>query len=252
MMDTPQACAVLGVTLPIAEGALKSAFRRKSLETHPDQNQGNTGEDFIMVKEAYDFLLGSEMILRATQMEFGAFTSDGTPLSELGKGLPMTKPGVKCEDCSGKGYNEQPIGHHVWETCPHCHGKYRLSVLPCKKCGGDGKFKRDGKVVGKCYQCNGTGEFKPKHPVTCKECNPYNKDGEFGQLMDELHTYDPIVEFIVWSEWKRGGDWGWIGYGLSHKGMIPRFKSVYHVCSKCKGTGEIELFNPVLKRNRLG
>jgi DnaJ-class molecular chaperone len=242
---------VLGVTLPIAEGALKSAFRRKSLETHPDRDEGSN-EDFIMVKEAYDFLIGTEMILRMLDEERDACTMDGTPLSNLGNGLPITKSGVKCEDCLGKGYNEQPIGTHTWKVCPHCNGKFKLTELPCKKCGGDGKFRRNGKVVGKCYQCNGGGTFKPKFPVTCKECNPLNKEGEFGKILADLHMHDPIIEHIIRSEWSRGGDWGWIGFGRSHKGMIPKFTTNYHVCHKCKGTGEIELFNPVLKRNRLG
>lgn len=249
-MDTIYACATLGVTLPIAEGALKSAFRRKSLETHPDQ--GGNNEDFIQVKEAYDLLVASDMILRISKKEEQARTVCGTLLNKLGKGLSVTKSGVKCEDCSGKGYIEQPVAGHSWQTCPYCHGKYKLTELPCRKCGGDGKFRRNGKVVGKCFQCDGSGIFRPKHPVTCKECNPFNKEGAFGQLMNELHIYDPLIEHVVWTEWKCNGDWGWIGFGISHKGMIPVFESTYHVCSKCKGFGEIELFNPVLKRNRLG
>ena len=46
---------LLGVDPPLTIEDLKQAFRKKARSTHPDK--GGCGDEFIEVKEAYDFLL---------------------------------------------------------------------------------------------------------------------------------------------------------------------------------------------------
>eukprot|EP00980_Cylindrotheca_fusiformis_P028663 scaffold22634_cov123-Cylindrotheca_fusiformis.AAC.10 len=47
---------VLGVTKKSSQEEIKSAFRKLSLETHPDLNQDNDGEQFKKIAEAHSIL----------------------------------------------------------------------------------------------------------------------------------------------------------------------------------------------------
>ena len=47
---------LLGIEPPICIDTLKTSYRRKALQCHPDKT-GGSGELFIKVKEAYDELL---------------------------------------------------------------------------------------------------------------------------------------------------------------------------------------------------
>lgn len=57
-MDGFVAMDVLGITtdMPCNAKVLKSAYRKKAKETHPDK-EGGTHEAFVKVKEAYDSLV---------------------------------------------------------------------------------------------------------------------------------------------------------------------------------------------------
>ena len=47
---------LLGIEPPICIDTLKTSYRRKALQCHPDKT-GGSGDMFIKVKEAYDLLL---------------------------------------------------------------------------------------------------------------------------------------------------------------------------------------------------
>merc|ERR1719362_564169 len=48
------ACAALGVAQTASQKELRSAFRQRSLETHPDK--GGATEDFLLIKAAFETL----------------------------------------------------------------------------------------------------------------------------------------------------------------------------------------------------
>jgi DnaJ-class molecular chaperone len=59
MMSRREAMKQLGMTDPkFTEKDLKSAYRKRSLKTHPDK--GGSTEDFVRVAEAYEFLNGGD------------------------------------------------------------------------------------------------------------------------------------------------------------------------------------------------
>lgn len=248
-MSNEEALKILGVTLPVTKAILKSAFRRRSHETHPDLNKDdpNAAEKFIKVKAAFDLISSQEtLLIDVSDVESEAFTTDGDKLSDLGQGLPHTKAGVPCPDCSGRGWHERQVGLH-WVPCPSCGGDWRKRES-CRKCNGSGKFKRNGVVVGDCYACKGRGHFVR----ICRDCNPKNKDGLFQKALSGL----PLEEQLYIMRVKlgpRGRSIGgfWFGYGDTPEGKIPSYNKIYHTCFKCKGCGEVELFNPVLRRNLL-
>jgi len=253
-MTVHEASKVLGIILPVTTVILKSAFRRRSHETHPDLNKSeNASAEFIKVKEAYDYLLTQgDVILDVSDDSSNAmlYTTDGKSLKDLGNGLPHTKAGVPCDNCFGKGYNEAN-STAGWVVCPECHGHWKQEMV-CRKCGGSGEFKRGGKVVGKCNNCNGKGMIVRY----CSECNPKNKNGTFQRELSKLPLEVQLI--LMRQKSQRYYDtWdlfaGLFGYRSDDlKGMVPRVRRIFHTCTKCKGVGEIELFNPVLRRCTLG
>ncbi|TSC62959.1 MAG: hypothetical protein G01um101448_64 [Parcubacteria group bacterium Gr01-1014_48] len=99
-------------------------------------------------------------------------TLDGTPLSQLGKGL--RQPGVEtllCMVCQKAGYieNKRP----VMANCPECHGAgTRPQTFECFPCQGSGKFTqwRTGRIV-RCRVCKGSGRFtSPTLTQACQTC----------------------------------------------------------------------------------
>ena len=56
-MDFVQAIAILSLKEGFTIEELKSAYKKKALETHPDRNRNNSDEEFKLVLEAYNFLL---------------------------------------------------------------------------------------------------------------------------------------------------------------------------------------------------
>jgi DnaJ-class molecular chaperone len=221
-MESNEAAKILGLTLPVAEGVLKSTFKRKAHETHPDL--GGTDKDFIAVKNAYDCLLSSAFVMMEDAPK-SAMTTTGELLSTLGKGIGHNKAGCKCEICSGFGYKEeeQVSFYDIYEVlmgrmksvmCDRCHGDGFITgkLVPCRRCGAMGRYKVNGVDRGECRGCGGSGQFylKFKFPARCQKCN-----GE--------------------------------GY-VENK---PVKKKIYIKCLECKGTGEIEMFNPVIPRFRI-
>ena len=53
-MTKSRAMRELGLSAGYTEKDLKSAYRKRSLETHPDK--GGSNEEFVKVAEAYEFL----------------------------------------------------------------------------------------------------------------------------------------------------------------------------------------------------
>lgn len=206
--------------LPLKMEELKSQFRRKAKEIHPDMTgTQDTGHAFDDLKKAFAALVALECLPGVFSLSNGngysyesipQFTSDGTPLSKLGQGLGRTKNGRTCQQCDGRGYTEAI--QHDWEPCPRCLGRGAVpKVYPCRACGGSGRYRlRNGRLT-ECLRCDGSGKFAhPFHEQLCLSC------------------------------------WG---TGSSYTGVIKR---VYHKCFRCNGHGQIPIFNPVIIKDALG
>ena len=137
------------------------------------------------------------------------FTTCGKALCDLGHGIGGTKNGAPCPECEGHGYKSH--AKIRWQDCPHCHGTGTV----CCDCGGTGKFtQKNTKKVVNCRTCDGKGYG----------LDPY---GNFKKFY--ASTCRPC--------------WG------TGRGAFPvGAEEVHELCYKCKGSGEIELFNPVFRK----
>src|SRR3989344_2650499 len=93
------------LALPCSREALKAAFRAEAIRLHPDASQADTGPEFVEMKEAYDFLNEQNGLVFWQERE--AQTTDGIPLSQLGRGLKTTRNTDDCPHCKHRGYTEQ-------------------------------------------------------------------------------------------------------------------------------------------------
>lgn len=207
------------LTPPVMETDLKSAFRKKCKELHPDIR--GDPEDFKRMKEAYDVIISfsDNPTLFHKNGDSGKNyrdmrTVDGVSIDKLGLGLGPLKNGYPCPECHGKGWYKNSFRSYERAECPKCYGERVVSSqeVTCNRCNGSGKFFKDGKEVSFCYRCNGTGKVTLKfRPRACDLC--------FGR--------------------------GWVHSSSETESAF------YYRCLKCEGTGELEVFNPVLPKNRV-
>jgi DnaJ-class molecular chaperone len=156
-MTSVEAAKTLGVALPVSLNALKTAYRRRSHEEHPDVSKHpQAAERFLALTIAYEHLQADPRALEYSAEDARRLlTDDGTPLAELGKGLGPKTNGRPCDDCTGRGYRSYKIDGM---RCPKCRPYYlnifhRAWEYLCRKCNGSGKFKNK----GECFPCRGTG-----------------------------------------------------------------------------------------------
>lgn len=202
------------LSLPVSIGDLKKAHRKVSRELHPDL--GGDEEKFKKMQSAYDFLLelqgGSFGVFKEVEID-GVIerTVEEILLSELGLGLGPTTNGKDCPRCNHRGYTVR-YGRK-WTVCDYCDERgYAPREFSCHACNGTGKFtQRRSERVVDCRKCDGTGIFK--HPRLKGRC--------------------PKCEGTktIW-----GND---------------ENSPIYEVCEKCKGKGEIEIWNPVISKGVL-
>ncbi len=194
--------------LPIQRNALKSMYRTACKGLHTDVSGRDSASEFIQMKALYDFLSADNAPEWA--VTDGVVTdkaADGTPLSVLGLGLGPTKNSKPCSSCKGAGYTVEVFD----ESSARCHCLAWLfkATRPmegrCGRCGGSGRYQRNGRDVGPCNGCAGKGH---RLNVRCRICN----------------------------------DTGYV---------TEKAKKLYYVCWTCKGTGEIELNNPVIRKGVL-
>lgn len=171
-MTSDEAASLLRVELPITANALRTAFRRRAAEEHPDKSKHpKAAERFIAVQSAFDFLNESVYVVGAPA---AAKCEDGTPLTELGLGLGPTINGKPCPECRGRGYKEI----HERARCSDC----RIGFLGfrweyrCRRCSGTGRFTRNGRDVGECFACSGLGWHIDRNPSSlgynrCQTCH---------------------------------------------------------------------------------
>ena len=119
-------------------------------------------------------------------------------------------PDKSASDCDHcKGAGYTSRNVTKYSDCPHCKGHGTI----CCDCGGTGKFKQknSGRIVD-CKTCSGTGHkinYDQWHKIYRSQC---------------LHC------------------WG-TGHGYFQGSEVEHL-----TCTRCKGTGAIECFNPVLQK----
>lgn len=204
------AANVFGLTLPLSLTEFKRAYRVAAKTLHPDNETFGDAESFIEMQKAYELLAKTPEAFEGAPPST-ITTVDGTPLSELGKGLGPTTNGQICPECDGNGY-ESTEGFGSWKVCDRCISGRVPRTFTCRPCKGTGKFtqKNSGRIVD-CRVCKGTGVFH--HPTLTMDC--------------------PIC-------------------GGTATVRIPGQNVSYHICWKCKGAGEIKIFNPVIPKGALG
>ena len=181
--------AVLGIKKTASKSDIKKAFRKLSLECHPDRHTDDNEEQkqkaqerFVAINEAYS-ILSDDSLRKAydagPQMfdPFGMQMNNDGPVNGRPKyirfwisyedicngihdrTIKYTKD-VRCSSCHGQG------GRNITE-CPHCHGTgtiversqkmgmFFMSSHTCQYCNGTGKHIND-----VCEECHGTGLVK--------------------------------------------------------------------------------------------
>lgn len=228
MMDVDQARTILGIGESFTFHELRSRFRAASLTAHPDV--GGSELEFIALMDAYKTLKPHAGIDEVAKKALT--TVEGIPLSELGKGYPITVSAKMCERCQGAGYKEFHETRTVYGTCGKCGGTGLLRY-PCRRCGGDGVYKnpRTKKSIGECRGCKGSGWYYPPRRVP-------------GFL------YIGVVHFIPGTT--RPGRSCRLCRGVG-RGLIQEEKkeTLYTACTTCNGKGEVKMANPVIPRGYL-
>lgn len=211
-LSIARAMIIMDITLPSSKLEIRKSYRRLAFMRHPDR--GGSEEGFKELTSAFELLkdLGTEEIEEGVAKESRA-TLDGTPLRDLGKGYPLTEHARSCDTCLGKGYRM----YSERRICYACRSTgYKLEVA-CKKCSGTGVFKKDGRVIGKCYACDGKKVVNQNvHSIPffrrsmCEVCDICKGEGIVN---------NPTAHFIK--------------------------------CDDCSGVGELKMWNPALPRGYL-
>ena len=173
---------ILGVSRSADEAALKSAYRKKAMEFHPDRNPGNKDAEakFKEVNEAYDVLKDAQK--RAAYDRFGhdAFAQGGMgggargPQGGFGQGMGGFQFDGNFEDLFedlmggifGGGGQQQTRKSHTQRGSDL---RYNLEMnLKDAYTGTKVDLKFPTTIV--CETCKGSGAKEGSKPVTCSTC----------------------------------------------------------------------------------
>ena len=199
---------VLGVDRSATDAEIKSAFRKKAKEYHPDLNKApDAAEKFKEVQEAYDVL--SNESKRKTYDQFGHAAFDQQTGSGFGGnyqggfnsssfGFDDIDLGDIFSNMFGQGFGfggrksnrpskgkdilyktvidledaifggEQDIKIEMYDTCKECNGKGGDKPTKCSECNGTGRVTRVQNTMFGAIQST----------TTCSECNGTGKSFE--------------------------------------------------------------------------
>lgn len=201
-MNIQEACNILGIPINSSDLDVKTAFKKKAIEYHPDRNKSPDAEvKFKRINEAYQFLdkygtkqpahydikspfydpaadFAEEIKRRMDEMFTGSFRRDSGP-----KEPPLVvNLSISFEE-SIRGCKKD-ITYTRMGKCPECNdGKVKF---PCTKCGGSGKRKygagaQMSEAELTCNACLGTGSVAVGG--RCNTCN-----GSFKKMATESST----------------------------------------------------------------
>lgn len=230
-MDDRTARDLLGLGERFSYRDLKSSFRRLAFICHPD-TQG-TDLEFARLNDAFELL---KTVATSDKDVESCSTEDGAPLSDLGKGFPLTISARTCGTCDGNGYKKM-FGERL-AACAGCNGTGAQSIA-CNGCRGTGQEKnpKTGKNVGECRVCLGSGRFYP----AAKRSGMRDPRLFFGGFVAEVRVVLKNGR-VVYADACRRCD------GRGQAWVNDQNKPFYVRCGECKGVGEIQIYNPVLPR----
>jgi hypothetical protein len=154
-MNHEEAYRILDIKPPFTEQELKSCFRKKAHELHPDK--GGNEKLFIKAKEAYELLVedaGKDKVVNPILR-----TVDGILVESLGKGLRVSAR--KCYGCGGKGYQVEEYFPQF--TRPLSIYDYVMLLLSIEQ----GNVRAETAYIV-CPSCKGSGEIALFNPVFIK------------------------------------------------------------------------------------
>jgi molecular chaperone DnaJ len=159
---------VLGVAKDADEKALKSAFRKKAMEYHPDRNPGCQVSEakFKELSEAYEVLCDPEK--RAVYDRFGkAGLNGGGP----GGAGPHARPEDIFRDVFGDVFSEFFGGQRQGRSGPARGADLRYDYEISLEEAFHGKQAEiTVPATEKCEACSGSGAEPGTHPETCSAC----------------------------------------------------------------------------------
>lgn len=196
-MARPNHYATLGVSRTASQDEIKRAYRRLTLELHPDRTpeDGEAAERFRLVSEAYDVLGDADKravydrsLLLPEPLDFG---SEGPAVPSareffgsvfgdvFGSRRRTRRSGRDVRYTLTVDLEEAVLGseHRIefegYGPCSHCEGTGGEPGGPepetCPVCTGSGEVKAPGLLASRspCGRCDGTGMV---HPKPCSVC----------------------------------------------------------------------------------
>ncbi len=208
---------ILGVSKNATKDEIKSAFRKKARQYHPDVNKAPDAEEkFKELGKAYETLMDDNK--RATYDRFG---EDGLKNAGFDTGGPFAGGFGDLNDIFNSFFGGMGFGFGGGAPDPNAPQRgddLRLDIeidFEQAVFGTNKEIKFDHLEI--CPECNGSGAAKGSKPVTCKTC------GGSGQVQTVART--PLGSFTQISVCPDC-------HGKGQKIETP--------CNICRGTGRIE------------
>lgn len=214
---TREAMEVLGIkSYPFTTKILVAQYWMLAKQFHPDKNGSEKdGKKFIRIKEAYDKLKFLAVDVSKEEKELARKKEEIDDLFKLTK---------VCPTCKGSGqdviYFNRLVNIGV-RPCTNCD-KMNITPSPIHN-----KIASGRKTLY-CKYCFGTGKFKQRsgRVVKCRACEGTG------------------IWKVVKCKYCKGR--GFVYFET----VFSEVRTEYITCSRCKGTGKVELkpFNPVIKK----
>ena len=163
---------VLGVERTVDEVVLKSAFRKKAMEHHPDRNHGDDGAEarFKEVNEAYSVLSDGQK--RAAYDRYGHEGVNGQSGGFGGGGFNGAQGFSNVEDIFSEMFGDifgqqQRRGPQGAQRGPDVRADYEITLEQAYK-GAEVELTIPTTMT--CEVCHGSGAKAGTKPVTCSTC----------------------------------------------------------------------------------
>lgn len=162
MTSRREALQLLGLTPDATMAEVRTAFRRKVIEHHPDTAMQGTDDSTVRgLIDAYQLLIDPASPTDSNQPPMRAGESGASPRRvdvehrSTEKSQTSTRSLTWCQECMATGLRARVV------TCPACRGGSLLTTLdirrvrvsPCPRCLGRGQMQS----LEQCRRCEGTG-----------------------------------------------------------------------------------------------